>query len=146
MAAALTKGTSPAAGPIQLSIPLPRARGTRIHVHLTILVTSTLLFLTTSASELGSLASLGSFVYAMPNRTTPSQPLSTALYAQSSSLDFATRMAKTLARRTGRPSYVGSSVSFASAGLGGTVEEEMEGMGLVVRVVMGEIEKAKAGG
>lgn len=37
-----------------------------------------------------------------------------------------------------------SSVSFAGAGNGGTVEEEMEGFRRVVEVVSGVIEKAKA--
>jgi hypothetical protein len=37
--------------------------------------------------------------------------------------------------------YVGNSLSFASAGMGGTVEEEMEGFKKVVEVVMGEVEK-----
>jgi hypothetical protein len=34
---------------------------------------------------------------------------------------------------------VGSSISFASAGMGGTVEEEMEGFKKVVEVVMEEV-------
>lgn len=33
--------------------------------------------------------------------------------------------------------YVGNSMSFASAGMGGTVEEEMEGFRRVVGVVVG---------
>lgn len=33
-------------------------------------------------------------------------------------------------------------MSFASAGLGGTVEEEIEGFKKVVAVVMGEVQKA----
>lgn len=78
-------------------------------------------------------------------RTSPTaQPLSTALYTQSQTLDFATRLAKILARRTGKPTYVGNSISFAGAGLGGTVEEEMEGMGKVVEVVLAEVGKASA--
>jgi hypothetical protein len=38
--------------------------------------------------------------------------------------------------------YVGNSMSFASAGMGGTVEEEIEGFKKVVAVVMGEVQKA----
>lgn len=37
---------------------------------------------------------------------------------------------------------MGSSISFASAGSGGTVEEEMEGFKKVVQVVMEEVNKA----
>lgn len=51
-------------------------------------------------------------------------------------------MAKLLARRTKRPVYVGNSISFESAGMGGTVEEEMEGFRRVVDVVMEEVNKS----
>jgi hypothetical protein len=40
------------------------------------------------------------------------------------------------------PVYVGNSMSFASAGMGGTVEEEIEGFKKVITVVIGEVEKA----
>lgn len=50
-------------------------------------------------------------------------------------------MARLLARKTGKPVYVGNSMSFASAGLGGTVEEEIEGFKRVVEVVMSTFEK-----
>ena len=40
------------------------------------------------------------------------------------------------------PVYVGGSVSFAGAGLGGTVEEEMDGIRRCVEVVVEEAEKA----
>lgn len=42
--------------------------------------------------------------------------------------------------------YVGNSISFASAGMGGTVEEEMEGFRRVVEVVMGLLDNEKAKG
>lgn len=87
---------------------------------------------TTDPSTAGSLSSLGSFVYAMPNRFQPSEPLSTALYTLSGSIDFATRVAKILARRTELPAYVGCSVAFRGA----TVEEELEGVRLAVKGVM----------
>lgn len=54
-------------------------------------------------------------------------------------------MAKLLARKTGKPVYVGNSMSFASAGMGGTVEEEMEGFKSVVEIVVQEVEKSKKG-
>ena len=69
-------------------------------------------------------------------RVTPSQPLSTPLFTHSATLDFTTRISKVLARRTGKPIYVSSSMSFVNAGMGGTVEEEMEGFKRVVEVVM----------
>jgi hypothetical protein len=64
--------------------------------------------------------------------------VSTPLYTYESSVEFTTRLAKLLARRTKRPVYVGNSISFAGAGMGGTVEEEMEGFKKVVEVVMQE--------
>jgi len=36
---------------------------------------------------------------------------------------------------------VGNSISFASAGMGGTVEEEIDGFKKVVEVVMEEVQK-----
>lgn len=67
------------------------------------------------------------------------------LYTNSSSLDFATRLAKLLARKTSKAVHVGSSVSFADAAEGGTVEEEMEGFKKVVEVVMAQIKETGTG-
>ncbi|GAB7353220.1 hypothetical protein MBLNU459_g3740t1 [Dothideomycetes sp. NU459] len=132
----LTNGVAPTK-PIELSIPLPNAPGSRIYLHLTLLATSLMLFLTSSSSDsVAAPASMGSLVYAMPDRYNPTQPISTPLYTLPSSLDFATRLAKILARKTGRAVYVGSSVSFADAGNGGNVDEEMEGFRRVVETVM----------
>ena len=65
----LTNGTSPSAKPIELAIPLPHAPGSRIHMHLTILTTTIVLFVTSSGldSSSASPASMGSLVYAMPD-------------------------------------------------------------------------------
>ncbi|KAK4956131.1 hypothetical protein LTR66_013369 [Elasticomyces elasticus] len=142
--ASQTNGVSPPPKPIQLSFPLPHALGTSIYLHLTVLTTSIMLFLTSASSDSGAMpAALGSFVYAMPDRYNPSQPLSTPLYTLPSSIDFTTRLAKVLARKTGRPVHVGSSISFASAGGGGSVEEEMAGFREIVAVVVDEVRKAR---
>lgn len=58
-------------------------------------------------------------------------------------MEFTTRMANLLARKTEKPVYVGNSMSFASAGMGGTVEEEIEGFKKVVEIVMGEVAKSQ---
>jgi len=129
--------------PIELSFPLPKAPDTRIHIRLTIQATSLLLFLTTAVNgDTSTSAPLGSFIYALPDRMNPSQTISTPLYTYESSLEFTTRLAKLLARKTGKPVYVGNSISFASAGMGGTVEEEMEGFKKVVEVIMEEVRKS----
>jgi hypothetical protein len=73
----------------------------------------------------------------------PGQTISTPLFTYESSIEFTTRLARLLARRTGKPIYVGNSISFASAGLGGTVDEEMEGFKKVVEVVMDEVRKSE---
>ncbi len=78
-------------------------------------------------------------------RTNPPNVLATPLYVQESSLDFAMRVSRLLARKLQMPVYVGNSISFASAGLGGTVEEEMEGMKTCVEVIMHSVDKAKDG-
>jgi hypothetical protein len=49
-------------------------------------------------------------------------------------------VAKAIARRTDRPTYVGNSISLASMGLGGTVEEEMEALARVVEVTMSQLQ------
>ncbi|KAF2148390.1 hypothetical protein K461DRAFT_282843 [Myriangium duriaei CBS 260.36] len=69
--------------------------------------------------------------------------MSTTLYNVPSSLDFATRLAKVLARKTGKAVHVGSSVSFESSAQGGTVEEEMEGFRRIVETVMSQIETSE---
>jgi hypothetical protein len=108
----------------------------------------------------GSLPPMGSFVYAMPDvrkfssstdpisvsETAPAgtpptnvpqvrndrNVISTALATSGSSIDYATRMAKILARKFGQPVYVGCSMNFA----GTTAEEEMEGFAAAVDQIM----------
>ncbi|KAL9025211.1 MAG: hypothetical protein Q9196_005931, partial [Gyalolechia fulgens] len=73
-------------------------------------------------------------------RLCPSDPLCTALYSLPSSIDFATRVAKILARKTAKPTYVGCSVGFGNP----TVEEEVAGVRAAVAEAMkllGEGEK-----
>ena len=140
----------PALKPLELSFLLPKTH-TILQAHLTFLETSIVLFLTTSTigESSSSLAPMGSFVYAMPNvspcltgidlsvliceqRLDEKNVLSTTLYESGSSIDYATRAAKILARRTKTPAYVGCSMNFA----GTTVEEEMEGLTKVIDNVM----------
>ncbi|KAF4634412.1 hypothetical protein G7Y89_g3692 [Cudoniella acicularis] len=136
-----TQSSSP---PIEISFPMPKAPDTKIHLRLTIQATSLLLFLTTAINgDTSTTVPLGSFVYALPDRLNPNQALSTPLYTYESSVEFTTRLAKLLARKTKKPVYVGNSISFASAGMGGTVEEEIEGFKKVVEVVMEEVQKSE---
>jgi hypothetical protein len=51
-------------------------------------------------------------------------------------LEFTTRLAKLLAKKTQIPVYVGNSLSLADTGLGGTMEEELEAFKKVVDVVL----------
>jgi hypothetical protein len=76
----------------------------------------------------------------------PGQTISTPLFTYESSVEFTTRLARLLARKTGKPVYVGNSISFASTGMGGTVEEEMEGFKKVVEVVMDEVRQNEGKG
>lgn len=146
----LVDGVTSSAKPIELSFPFPRSLHKSVNVHLTCLTSAILLFLTTTSTgeASGSSAPMGSFVYAMPSRSDPpSQPLSTPLYTREGSLDFTTRLAKILARRSGKPTYVGNSMVLTDGmGAGPTVEEEMEGLGKIVDVVMGEVERCSGGG
>ncbi|KXT06693.1 hypothetical protein AC578_8606 [Pseudocercospora eumusae] len=125
---------------VELAIDLPRSPGMRVNIHLTILAKSIVLFLTTTSAELGSAPSaMGSFVYAMPDRYNPAQPMSTTLYSAASSLDFTVRMAKVLARKLNMPCYVGNSINLSGAAGGGSVEEEMEAFRYTVDTVVKQV-------
>ena len=54
-------------------------------------------------------------------------------------------MAKLLARKLHLPVYVTNSISFVNAGMGGTVEEEMEAFKHIVHVVVPKIRDAGLG-
>jgi hypothetical protein len=55
-------------GPVQVSFPLPSGMNTKIHMRMTIQSKAILLFLTTVAAEdLDKPASMGAFVYALPD-------------------------------------------------------------------------------
>ena len=61
-------GTQVANKPLELALELPHSPGMRINLHLTAQETSVLLFLTSTSAESGQgAASMGSFVYAMPD-------------------------------------------------------------------------------
>lgn len=64
----LTNGTHTPGEPLELSIGLTRSHGMTVHLHLTVLATSIMLFITSVGFEgqRGG-AALGSFVYAMPD-------------------------------------------------------------------------------
>ena len=143
----MSSGTVPTA----FSLPLRLTPHTTLHLQLTSLANANMIFLTTtSLSGSSSVSALGSFVYAMPDvrsittlflflpsdpslmidqRLSPTAPpLSTPLYALPSTIEFCTRVAKIIAKRTKKPSYVGCSVSLEGA----TVEEEMEAMQVAI--------------
>ena len=63
-------------------------------------------------------------------RTNTSNVISTDLVTSGSSIEYATRLAKILARKTNAPVYVGCSMNLA----GMTMEEEMEGLTAIVHV------------
>ncbi|KAI0021885.1 hypothetical protein F4780DRAFT_253666 [Xylariomycetidae sp. FL0641] len=126
---------------VQLSFPLPRSMDTKLHLRLTIKSKVILLFLTTvSPEETDKPAPMGSFVYSLPDRYNPNQPLCTTIYSVEATLEFTTRLARILAKKTQMPVYVANSISFASTGLGGTVEEEMEAFKKVVEVTLSKLQ------
>ncbi|MCJ1283063.1 hypothetical protein MMC26_002390 [Xylographa opegraphella] len=125
----------PSAPAKHIALPLPRFPHTTLHIRLTRLETSNLIFLTTTDHATSSSSSaLGSFVCAMPNRLDQSDPLSTALLPVPATVDFAILVAKILARRTGKQTYVGCSATFGEA----TVEEKVEGVRAAVEAIMSE--------
>lgn len=74
-----------------------------------------------------------------------SQPLTTTLFPHEPTLEFTTRLAKLIARRTELPVYVTNSISFRNAGMGGTVEEEMEAFKKIMEIVLARIKEAGVG-
>lgn len=131
---------------VQLSVPLPMSLDTRIYLRLSTKAKAIMLFLATATlDELATPTSVGSFVYALPNRLNVGQPLSTTLYSTEASVEFTTRLAKLLARKTQLPVYVSNSMSFANAGMGGTVEEEMEAFKTIVNVTLGKLQQGGIG-
>ncbi|KAJ0298486.1 hypothetical protein COL516b_009867 [Colletotrichum fioriniae] len=124
----------------QLSIPLPHSLDTRIHIHLSTKAKVATLFLTSvTQDEQSGPAALGSFVYALPNRLEPAQPISTAIYSVESTLEFTTRVAKLLAKRANMPVYVGCSINLGGAAMSLSVEEEMEAFRAIVDVVTAKL-------
>ncbi|CEO59050.1 hypothetical protein PMG11_03739 [Penicillium brasilianum] len=138
-----TELVSPTRKPQELSFPLPKALHTTGHVHLTFLAHCVMVHLATSTpgDSAGSVKPMGSFVYAMPDRTSPNATISTTLYTTSSSIEYTTRVAKILARRIRQPVYVGCSID--PNGLGQTVEEEMEGLTHIVNLIVEKYEAQK---
>lgn len=58
--------------PVELAFEVPHSPGLRINLHLTVKATSILLFLTSTDTDASqSVASMGSFVYAMPDVSFP---------------------------------------------------------------------------
>ncbi|CAK7241402.1 MAG: hypothetical protein STHCBS139747_002863 [Sporothrix thermara] len=110
---------------VTFSTLLPHALDTQIHVRLTTRDKCLMLFVT-GADEGETLSAMGSFVYAVPDRFKPSEPLCTNIYVEENSLEFAARLARLIVKRTQQPVYVSSSLSLDRMGLGGTVEEVLE--------------------
>jgi len=124
----------PSFKPVDISFPLPKLAHLNCHAHLSFMGNCNIIHLTTTdvGEGEGGLPSFGSFVYAMPDMRNDRNVISTALSTSGSSIDYATRMAKILARKMKQPVYVGCSINFA----GTTAEEEMEGFTGVVKQIM----------
>ncbi|PTB63523.1 hypothetical protein BBK36DRAFT_1126715 [Trichoderma citrinoviride] len=127
---------------VQVSLPLPRSLDTRVFIRVATQAKAILLSLTTaSQEELSSLRPMGSFVYALPDRFNQQQAIATTLFSAESSLEFTTRVAKLVARKTQLPVYVTNSISLESMGMGGTVEEEMEAFKGVAEAILSILPK-----
>lgn len=74
-----------------------------------------------------------------PQARNTSSAISSPLYTQTATIDFATRLAKVLAVRTKKGVYVSSSASFHECVSGGTVDEEMDGFRRIVAVVLARV-------
>ncbi|CAI7600427.1 unnamed protein product [Penicillium viridicatum] len=139
----LAELATPSVKPQEISFTLPKALHTTAHVHLNFLGHCAMVFLATSSpgDSGGSIKPMGSFVYAMPDRTSPKSTISTTLYTSPSSIEYTTRIARILARRFSIPVYVGCSID--PHGMGLEVAEEMEGLTKIVNVIMEKWEEHK---
>ncbi|WEW54783.1 hypothetical protein PRK78_000208 [Emydomyces testavorans] len=140
----MTQGSSnsPSISPIEISFPFPKALYTTLHLHLTFLDTTAMVFLTTTAmgeSHGAATRPMGSFVYAMPDRSDHKATMSTSLYISPGTIDYARRTAQALARRMHMMVYVGCSVELA----GQVAEEEIEGLVKVVDAIVAKWEAVK---
>ncbi|OAL26106.1 hypothetical protein AYO20_10240 [Fonsecaea nubica] len=124
----------PSFKPVHISFPVPRHPHLNFHAHLSFIGNCSMVLLTTT--DIGhtesTLPPMGSFVYAMPAIGDDRNVISTPLATSGSNIDYATRMAKILARKMKQPVYVGCSMDFS----GTTAEEEMEGFAAVVDQIM----------
>ncbi|CAP79092.1 hypothetical protein E8E15_007405 [Penicillium rubens] len=134
---------TPSVKPQEISFTLPKALHTTAHVHLNFLGHCAMVFLATSSpgDSGGSIKPMGSFVYAMPDRTSSKSTISTTLYTSASSIEYTNRIAKILARRFSIPVYVGCSID--PHGMGLEIAEEMEGLTKIVNVIMENWEEHK---
>ncbi|KAH8174336.1 proteasome assembly chaperone 4 domain-containing protein [Sarocladium implicatum] len=131
----------------ELSMLLPKALDTKIHIRLSSKAKAIMLNLTTaSPDELANAANMVRQPDPGSQRYEDTQPLSTVLYPHEPTLEFATRIAKILARKLQLPIYVTNSISFANAGMGGTVEEEMEAFRAIVQIVLQQLQDGEING
>lgn len=65
----MSLNASPAPSPLEISFPLPKTLYTTLHIHLTFLDTTAMVFLTTTSAgeSQGTTKPMGSFVYALPD-------------------------------------------------------------------------------
>ncbi|KAH8698898.1 hypothetical protein BGW36DRAFT_396540 [Talaromyces proteolyticus] len=134
--APLLESATPSMKPVEISFPLPRTPHTNVHIHLTLMAKSTMVFLSTTntGDSSSTLKPMGSFVYAMPDRTNIRSTISTALFTSPGSIDYATRTAKILARRMNIPVYVGCNIDPVLTE--STIEEEMEGFSKIIDTII----------
>lgn len=78
-------------------------------------------------------------------RSNDNQPLATTLFSSEVTVEFSTRLAKILARKSRRPVYLTNSISLESAGMGGTIEEEMEALQDILAVTLETLSELGAG-
>ncbi|KIW33025.1 uncharacterized protein PV07_04528 [Cladophialophora immunda] len=124
----------PSFKPVHISFPMPRHPHLNFHAHLSFMGNCTMAHLTTTniAEDESTVPPMGSLVYAMPDMRNDRNVISTPLATSGSNIDYATRMAKVLARKMKHPVYVGCSMDFT----GMTAEEEMEGFAAAVDQIM----------
>jgi hypothetical protein len=143
----------------QFSFPLPNAPQSRVFVHVTVYAHSLLIYVSSSSEGASPSSNMGSFIYAMPNvrenapahalyssltspdqlREPASMPLSTPLFEELPTMDFATRLAKAIAKRAGKPTYVASSAALSNVGKAHEAADDVVAFKAVIDGIMAAV-------
>jgi hypothetical protein len=141
--------------PREFSFPLPNAPQTKVFLSVTAYDHAVVVFLSAAADGATPPSNMGSFIYALPNASPPpishltnplqqrdpaAMPLSAPLFEELETMDFATRLAKAVAKRAERPAYVTSAISLTNVGGKHDAADDVAAFRTVIDAIMAAVE------